>query len=647
MTTAPAQPAPTEHTPSRPDPRALRARADQALADNQPAVAAAALFTLWAATGDPATAGFVSARYEKLRASLAFAPVRVAFLRSCTLEPVMPLLRASGFTCGLDIAPTLLDYGTYAQDILNPSSPIYASTDDGGPHAVVLAVLARDIAPDLWARFAEMGEDDVKHHVEQVSRAFKGWIDGFRANGKAHLIIHLLETPPRPAMGSLDAQLEVGQREAFRRINAAISAAARAHKNVYVLDTDALLARRGADTLLDEKKFLLARLPFASGELIHIAREWLRFLVPIAGRGCKAIVCDLDNTLWGGVIGEDGMDGVRLGPDGAGAAYQRFQRAILDCFERGVILAVNSKNNEADAMEALRGHAGMLIKPDQFASFQINWRDKASNLSQIAKGLNIGLDSLAFLDDNPVERQWVREQRPEVHVLELPEDPMRYAEALRDCPMFERLSLSAEDRVRGRMYAEQRLRSELMDEATSLEDFYRSLDMKVEIAPVTPQSLGRIAQLTQKTNQFNLTTKRYTEQDIQAFADAHANGRDARVFGIRAADRFGDNGIVGVAVLRMDQGARSCEIDSLLLSCRVIGRTIETAFLAFLADEARKAGCASIGGWFLPTKKNAPAKDFYAQHTFIKAEETEKGSRWEFDLSRASDLAWPSWIARV
>ncbi|MDP9160197.1 MAG: HAD-IIIC family phosphatase, partial [Acidobacteriota bacterium] len=355
------------------------------------------------------------------------------------------------------------------------------------------------------------------------------------------------------------------------------------------------------------------------------------------GKIAKAVVVDLDNTLWGGVIGEDGMDGIKLGNEYPGAAFRDLQRALLDLHQRGILLAVCSKNNRDDAMEALKNHPGMLLKPSHFASMRINWTDKAQNLREIAKELNVGVDALAFLDDNPIERQQVRSLIPEVHVIELPNDPMLFARVIRQNPVFERLVLTAEDQQRGAMYQSQREREELEQKVFSKEDFYRSLQQEAEIAPVTKASLARIAQLTNKTNQFNLTTRRYTEQQISEMISAP--GCDC--FTISVRDRFGDNGLVGVAITRHigDVG----EIDTFLLSCRVIGRTVETAFLSFLAEQGRRNGARQLRGWFLPTQKNTPARDFYFAHGFAAVEQTEKGTLWSLDLN-AHSLPCPSWI---
>jgi FkbH-like protein len=368
-----------------------------------------------------------------------------------------------------------------------------------------------------------------------------------------------------------------------------------------------------------------------------LARECLRFLAPLSGRIAKAIAVDLDNTLWGGIIGEDGMAGIQIGLEYPGAAYQALQRALLDLSQRGILLAVCSKNNPQDAMEVLNDHPGMLLRPQHFAAMRINWNDKAQNLREIAAELNIGLDAVAFLDDNPVERQQVRDEAPEVMVVELLSTPREFARAVRDYPAFERLTLSEEDQQRNTYYRAERQRTVLEQRVATREDFLRFLDQEAEIAPVNAMTLARVAQLTQKTNQFNLTTRRYTEQ--QTGEVTKCNGW--RVLSIRIRDRFADNGLVGVAILH-DHG-EICEVDTFLLSCRVIGRSIETALLAHLAEEARTLGARRLEGWFLPTPKNTPATGFYCQHGFQMVSETPAGQLWALDLANAG-LRCPEWV---
>ncbi|MFO0827690.1 MAG: HAD-IIIC family phosphatase [Phycisphaerales bacterium] len=631
---------PEERAAPKVDPRALRAEIDAHVAAGDVSAATIALRKLWRASPDPATAGFVVARFDALRGQhgdkLAMTPARLAILRSYTVEPIVPMLKAGAYCAGIALDVYLSEFNAYVQDIINPSSPLYAFQ----PTVVVLAVQTRDIAPDLWLRFVDLSPQQVDESAQHIVDAYRSWIETLRRHTKAHVIVHNLERPAHPALGAFDRLAERSQLETIEKINAGIAAIAKAKSNVYVLDYDQLLARRGVDRTHDERKWLTVRMPLNAGEMGTLALEWLRFLHPICGRTCKALVLDLDNTLWGGVIGEDGMEGIKLDTEYPGAAFQKFQRAILDLFERGVILAINSKNNEADAMEAINNHPGMLLKADHFAAFRINWMDKATNLREIARELNIGIDSLAFFDDNPVEREWVASQLPEVTVIDVPADPMGYAAALRAAPQFERLSLSAEDRVRGRMYAENRLRSELQSQFSSMEEFYESLNMEMEFVPVGAGSLPRIAQLTQKTNQFNLTTRRYSEEQVASMAADPA----WQLCAVRVKDRFGDNGIVGVAFTRLE--GDEAEIDTLILSCRVIGRTVETGFLSYIAERAIGAGAKRLHGWYLPTKKNAPCKEFYGAHGFAVREQRDGGVHYGFDLT-SGEIAWPRWIKRL
>jgi FkbH-like protein len=592
-----------------------RATIDNLIESGDHSGATRLLAEAWDRQPSAALAGFVVSRFDQLRPSLPLVSYRLAIVRSFTVEPLAPLLKASAYARGIALDVHVGEFNAYAQEMLAADSALYRFR----PDAVVLAAQTRDIgdAADALARFA-------------------AWIAAFRRNSQAALIVHSLEVPG-PAAGILDAQQESGEAEAIRAVNRGLAALAREHRGVYVLDYDALVARHGRDTWGDERKWLTVRLPIAPANLPHVVAEWMRFLHPLTGKLAKCIAVDLDNTLWGGVIGEDGVGGIQLGPEYPGAAYQNVQRALRDLSMRGILLAIASKNNPADAMEVLSSHGGMILGPRDFAAVRINWNEKTQSLREIASELNIGLDTIAFVDDNPVERQQVRDQAPEAIVLELPSDPMRFAQALRDCPYFERLSLSEEDRKRGEYYAAQRERAVLETSVASKEDFYRSLDQVAEIKPADAASVARVAQLTQKTNQFNLTTRRYTEQQIGEMAACPG----WRVWSLRVTDRYADNGIVGVAIARVEDGV--CEIDTFLMSCRVIGRTVETALLARVAGEAQALGAKRLEGWFLPTKKNAPAQDFYREHGFTEVERTAEGTRFAFDLTCAR-IETPAWI---
>jgi FkbH-like protein len=618
-------------------PANLRVDIDRLITERAFDLALKRLADLWRRDPASGTASFVTTKLGELRDkaadSLALTKFRLAILRSFTVEPIVHLLRAEALAYGIDLEIHVGDFNTYVQDILDEKSSLYRFA----PNAVVLAVRADEAAPELWNGFADLSPEAAQQAADRALRGYEQRVRTFRQHSQAALIVHSLERPAFPSMGILDDQSESGQSGLIRQINRELRRIAFNTRGVYVLDYDALVTRHGSRHWHDERKWQMARLPISASHLLDMAREWMRFIVPLSGRIAKVLVVDLDNTLWSGVIGEDGMAGIKVSAEYPGAAYQALQRALLDLSRKGILLAVCSKNNLEDALEAIDQHPGMLLRSRHFSATRINWTDKAQNLREIAQELNVGIDSLAFLDDNPFEREQVRASLPEVTVLDLPQNPLEYAATVRNCAVFERLALSAEDQQRTEMYAAEKQRSGAEQNFQSKEDFFRYLEQEAELEPVSELNLARIAQLTQKTNQFNLTTRRYTETQIAEMAKQPA----WHIFSIRVRDRFGDHGLVGVAITH-DDGDR-CEVDTFLLSCRVIGRTVETALLAHLAESAAQRGCKQLFGWFLPTKKNAPARDFYQQHNFVRQESDAAGFRWTLDL-KTSTLHCPEWI---
>ena len=615
------------------DVESLRHQIDQLIEADAPEQASRYLADLWRRERNTCAGSFVISRYERLRNRLPLRPYRLSVLRSFTLEPVVPLVRAAAFTMGIDLTVQLGQFNAYAQEILDVDSDLYRFR----PDAVILAVQTCDIAPDLWRDYSDLTPEQSGEAVSRVISGVRGWVDVLRKHSQANLIIHGFEQPAVPRMGVLGRQVKNSQTWCIQQLSDELARLATEFPGVYVLDYDALVARHGRAHWRDEGKWLTARLPIASGHLIHLAEEWVRFLVPLTGRIAKALVVDLDGTLWGGILGEDGLDGIQVGEEHPGAPYRALQRVLLDLHRRGVLLAICSKNAQEDALQAIDKHPGMLLRSHHFAAMRINWNDKAQSLREIASELNIGTEALAFLDDNPAERALVEAQLPEVVTIALPADPLGYAGALQASPVFERLSLSVEDQDRTKYYAAQRKRAQHQQSCQSKEDFYWFLQQEAEIAYLSRESLSRVAQLTQKTNQLNLTTRRYTEQRIQHLACAPG----WQVFSMRVQDRYGNNGIVGVAIAHLVDDV--CEIDTFLLSCRVIGRTLETAFLSHLVEWAREHGAAQIQGWFLPTRKNTPAKDFYSLHGFRRLDEREGGTLWVLDLLRA-EIRCPKWI---
>jgi len=608
-----------------------RSQIDGLIAAGNTAQAVRELTALWAS--DSSAASFIVSRYRRIRENLPLVSCRVAIERSFTVEPLVPVLKAAAYVSGIEVDTYIGRFNMYSQEVLEPRSPLF----EFKPDVVILATLTRDVLPELWpGPQVPTGDGACTALVERVLSHFKRLIKALRAQSGSHLIIHLFERPCYPSMGILDGRLDGGHIAAIQEINEGLKEFARHETGVYTLDYDGLVARFGGLNWRDELKWQTVRVPLKAEYMKAMVDEWLRFLHPITGKIGKVVAFDLDNTVWGGVIGEDGLSGIALGAEYPGSAFKGVQRALLDLLDRGVLLAVCSKNNPEDALDVFRQHPEMLIKLDQISAVRTNWNEKSENLRSIAAELNVGLDSMVFVDDNPVERNQVRIALPEVHVLELPDNPMAYADAVRSCPLFERLSMSTEDTQRFNLYSARKEILALEAQLGTKEDFCRYLEQKTMIEPVNEMSLVRASQLTQKTNQFNLTTRRYSEQQISQLMATPG----WQALTVRVIDRYVDNGIIGVALTRDSEGR--CEIDTFLLSCRVIGRGVETAFLAHIIRDARNRGVQFMVGRFIETAKNEPCRRFFKDHGFIE-KETPEGVLWQLDLSEA-DVAWPSWI---
>lgn len=599
--------------------------------------AVTALFSIIDDDPAPNNYSFVSSRLKELDLpALGFHHAKIAILSSFTIEPIIPYLYVKCCRAKLNSEFYVGGYNLFRQEILDPESQLYKFN----PEVLVLAIRLQELDPQFYNSFLDFSGDQVKNEIDDIAEQIRALILEFRETSNAVVIIHNFETPPRPILGIIDNRQNPSQKNSVLEINAAIENIASQIPGVYVLDYDNLTALHGKLLWQDDKMQLLAGIPISGNNYIHLADEYIRFLKPLKNLNRKCLVLDLDNTLWGGIVGEDGINGIKLGNTYPGNAFLNFQREILDLYNKGIILAINSRNNEADAMAVLKEHPDMILREKHFASKRINWQDKVRNMEEIAEELNIGLDSIAFIDDSPVERERMKMGLPEVLTIDMPSDPVKYVSVLRELTDFEILSFSSEDRQRGEMYLAQVGRKRLQKSSASLEDFYRSLDMTITIYLAKPKdhAIPRISQLTQRTNQFNLTTKRYSESDISHLIESE----DYHVFYARLRDKFGDNGIIGVCIIK-ENSKFEWEIDTYLLSCRVLGRTVETAFLSFIVNVASRESVKSIHGIYVPTKKNQPASDLYKLHGFKLHEQSLKKMKWVLDVSD-SDIAFPEWI---
>ena len=542
------------------------------------------------------------------------------------------MLQAAALTERMHLELYLCPFNAYTQELLNPNSNLAAFR----PHLTILTVLTQDIAPELLTGFGGLSGEQVEQVIQRVTSELELLLQSFREHVSGQLVVQTFDYPDNPAMGIADPTLECGQRDSISRINQVIRHNSIHHPSISVVVTDELIRKTGSERWYDPVRGETAGLPFQHEAMTRICQSWLRFVVASCGPVRKVLVCDLDNTLWNGIVGEDGADGISMGRTPPGIPHRRLQQVICDLHHRGVLLAVCSKNNWDDAWSVIESHPDMLLRPRQFSAVRINWEPKDTNLLSIAEELNVGLDSLVFLDDNPQEQLLIQQSLPEVRVIDAESDPFNYARLLLDDVSFERLRITDEDRRRGQMYSSQRERKELRQTVGNLETWLHSLETTVQRAANNTSVLARISQLTQKTNQFNLTNRRYQVAELEQFLTSG----HWKILGYRVSDRFGDNGLVGVALLRF--AGDVCEIDSFLMSCRVIGRGIEQAMLADICQLAATEGVHKLSGLYSKTPRNSLCEDFLENHGFHWDE-----SRWILESSLFSERSVPSWIKLV
>ena len=423
-------------------------------------------------------------------------------------------------------------------------------------------------------------------------------------------------TPEQRGFGMLDLR-SGGIASTLMRMNLRLAEQLEGATNVFVLDAQRWVASGGlAD--VKPKRWFLGKISYGAGVFAEAARDVRAALRGARGMARKLIVVDLDDTLWGGIVGDVGWEGLRLGGhDFVGEAHVEFQRQLVALSRRGIALAVVSKNEESVALEAMRSHPEMLIKVEQLASYRINWRDKAANIVEIAQELNLGLQSVVFLDDNRVERGRVREALPEVFVPEWPTDPTLYPLALASLRCFDSPRISAEDRERNAMYALERVRTAEREQYSSLDTFLESLDVRVRFERLSQRNLARATQLLNKTNQMNLRTRRLSEVEFLRWAEQAGH----EVWTASVSDRFGDSGLTGLVGFSVDGGI--ARVEDFVLSCRVMGRRVEDAMTWVAATRARATGATSLVAELLPTKKNMPCRRYLDESAFTRDESSE------------------------
>jgi len=561
-------------------------------------------------------------------------PFRLGILSNSTVDMLVPALVGSAPRHGVSLEVAKGGYDQVLQDALSPDSSVYRSS----PDAVLLAIDYRGLA----IRSA-IGDKAKARDAVQASLAYLETVrEGVKRHSKSICILQTLCPPPETLFGSMDAVYAGSLRRILEDINAGIADMAAGSTDV-ILDTAHLASTVGLSGWYSPMQWNMAKVPFSDEFVPLYAEHICRLIAAIRGKSRKCLILDLDNTLWGGVIGDDGIEHIKIGQgDAVGEAYLSVQRLALDLRARGIVLAVCSKNEDDIARSPFRAHPDMLLREDHIAVFQANWKDKPRNIRAIAEDLSLGLDAMVFLDDNPAERMLVRRELPDVAVPELPDDPALYARTLAAAGYFETVAFSEEDARRADFYQDNARRATLQHQAGDLEAYLASLEMQITFQPFDETGRARIAQLINKSNQFNLTTRRYSEAEVAAIQD------DPRYFTlqVRLSDVFGDNGMISVVICKRASSDR-WEIDTWLMSCRVLGRRVENMVLRAILDQARREGVQKLIGWYIPTDRNKLVEQHYPNLGFRLAKSENEIATYELDVATAVVAGAPMIVKQI
>jgi FkbH-like protein len=564
-----------------------------------------------------------------------YARVRLAILSTSTIDHLLPAVRVAGLRHGLRLDVFSGAYGQYRQELLDPASSLRGFR----PELILLSLSARQAISGVpIAATAEQVEEALTRSIEEIRELWRHAHARFDATVIQQTFLDVSE----PLFGSYDRLVPAAPSRLVARLNDLLVRAA-AQEGTLLLDLAQASARDGIDAWFDLGRWLQGKMEIAPQAAPRYGELVARLLGAQRGKSRKCLVLDLDNTLWGGVVGDVGTAGIVLGEGSAqGEAHLALQRYVKLLRDRGVILAVCSKNEQALAEAAFREHPEMVLRRTDIAAFVVNWNDKVENLKEIAERLNIGLDSLVFIDDNPVERARVREGLPMVAVPELPDDPALYVRCIADAGYFEAVSFTADDLRRGEQYATNAARDALRGASQSVEEFLRGLEMSVTYGPIGPVDLARATQLINKTNQFNTTTRRYTADEVARLVASPGNV----TLQFRLADRFGDNGLVSVMILRAAAEPGALDVDTWVMSCRVFGRQLENEAMNIAVEAARSRGVRVLRAEYIPTERNGVVSGLFKGLGFSAAPGSERGGATRWILNTAEYVALPTFIAR-
>ena len=547
--------------------------------------------------------------------------IRIAILGGFTLNGLEETMRVKCDEKKIQCTTYVSGYNQYNQEILDEKSQLYKFS----PDITFLIIDCRNIFGELFLNPYSISAEERKQFVQTKSDEIINLAKTLVKKSNSKLILSNFSIPSYSPIGINETREEFGLHDMVRSLNQNIKIGLKLEPEIFIYDLNSLISKFGEQNVFNYKQFFYGDIRISLDYIPYLAQELIGYVTAVLGLIKKCIVLDLDNTLWGGIVGEDGFEGIKLNDDPIGRAYVEFQYSLLALNQRGILLAINSKNNFDEAIQVIKEHPNMILKEDNFACVRINWNDKVANMKEISDELNIGLDSMVFVDDDPVNIEYMRSNLPEVESIHMPADNCHdnTSHLKSITALFDMLKLTDEDKARNQMYLEQRKRAEFKTQVGNLENFLKQMNISVNIKNADDFTIPRISQLTLKTNQFNLTTRRYQEEDIRKFSqDSKKIVECAQI-----EDKFGDNGITAAYIVNKDN-EQQWTIDTFLLSCRVIGRGVEDGILSHIIEKARKGGISQVRGEYIKTEKNQPAENLFADFGFKK-----EGDFWIFDTN--------------
>lgn len=527
---------------------------------------------------------------------------RMALMGDCATQHIAQAIRGYGYEEKLCIELLDTDYNQITAQTADPDSETYRWK----PDSVLIAMCSEK----LYESYLEFPMGKRQEFAETKLEEIRTVWSNLRANGQGRILQFNFPENDDRVFGNYANEAKSSYIRQLRELNLKLMDAAEDFGNVYLIDLCSLESRIGREKMYDPKLYYAAKMPFSTEALVEIAAEVIRVVKALRGQVKKCIVLDLDNTLWGGVIGDDGLEGIQIGELGLGQAFRAFQKWLKELSKRGVLLTVCSKNDEDRAKEPFLKHPEMVLRLEDIAMFVANWEDKAGNIRKIQETLNLGMDSLLFIDDNPFERNLVRSMIPEITVPELPEDPAGYLSFLQKENYFETVSYSEADQERTRQYREEANRSSSMQQFSNYEEYLQHLEMVAEAKPFDDFHFPRIAQLSQRSNQFNLRTVRYTEEEVRQMAKRE----DYLTLYFTLRDKFGNHGLISAAVLQKQE--KSYFIENWFMSCRVLKRGMEEFIINQMAKAAMDRGAETLVGEYIKTPKNSMVEHIYEKMGF-------------------------------